>query len=147
MSLFMQADGSLSDKFLRDIVMAFMIAGRDVNPLSVPFSKSNVFSYVQTTAATLSFAFFLLATHTEIQDRVYNEIIQVFNEAEEEKEDAHGRVTFEMLKKMPYLDGIVFEVLRLFPAVPLDPKQAARDSVLPNGAVVKKGTIMVYEPQ
>ena len=31
LSLFMQADESLSSKFLRDIIMSFMIAGRDVS--------------------------------------------------------------------------------------------------------------------
>lgn len=59
--------------------------------------------------------------------------------------ETNGRVTFDMLKKMPYLDGVVFEVLRLFPAVPVDAKEAARDDVLPNGVMVPKGTIMFYE--
>ena len=50
-----------------------------------------------------------------------------------------------MLKKMPYLDGVVFEALRLFPAVPVDAKQAAVDDVFPNGAMVSKGTLVYYE--
>ena len=50
-----------------------------------------------------------------------------------------------MLKKMPYLDGVVLETLRLFPPVAFDTKEASRDNVLPNGAVIKKGTRMIFE--
>ena len=92
----------------------------------------------------MSFAFFLLASHKDVQEKLHAEIESAFEKADEEKEASEGRATFDM--KMPYLDGVVFESMRLFPAVSVDLKQAARDSVLPNGVAVPKGTIMTFEP-
>ena len=94
----------------------------------------------------MSFAFFLLASHEDVQEKLHAEITSAFEKADEEKEATEGRATFDMFKKMPYLDGVVFESMRLFPAVTVDLKQAARESVLPNGVVVPKGTIMTFEP-
>ena len=52
---------------------------------------------------------------------------------------------FDMLKKMPYLDGVIFETFRLFPAGNYDTREAARDDILPNGVRVPKGTHIDYE--
>ena len=98
----------------------------------------------------MSFAFYLLASHPEIQDKLYDEVKEVFEETEAEEKSELGstaqkRVTFDMLKKMPYLDGVIFETLRLFPAVNYDTREAARDDILPNGVRVPKGTHINYE--
>ena len=86
----------------------------------------------------MSFAFYLLASHPEIQEKLYDEIKEVFEDTgtEEKREvgsHAPKRVTLDMLKKMPYLDGVVFETLRLFPAANFDARETARDDILPNG--------------
>lgn len=103
----------------------------------------------------------MLAGHQDVQDKLAMEIEKAFaavgEKNVEHKEEASAfldtdelnpaqrRVTFDMLKEMPYLDGVVFEALRLFPPVAFDPKQAVRDDVLPNGIKVPKGTVIVYE--
>ena len=56
LSLFMKSGKTLGRKLLRDIALAFFVAGRD------------------TTAATLSFALFLLATQPENQEKLYVEV-------------------------------------------------------------------------
>ena len=86
----------------------------------------------------MSFAFYLLSLHPHIQQELCSEISRTLKQEEE-------RVTFDTLKKMPYLDGVVLETLRLFPPVALDLKEASRDNVLPNGAAIKKGTMMSFE--
>ena len=92
----------------------------------------------------------MLASHTEIQDKLYDEIKKGFKDIETEEKNslsstAEKRVTFDMLKKMPYLDGVIFETLRLFPAGNYDTREAARDNILPNGVRVPKGTQIDYE--
>ena len=76
--------------------------------------------------------------------------MEVFKETEAEEKSELGstatkRVTFDMLKKMPYLDGVIFETLRLFPAGNHNIREAACDDTLPNGVRVPKGTHINYE--
>lgn len=116
----------LSDKryqsILRDIVLSFVIAGRD------------------TTACTLSWAFYILATNPEIQERLLEEIDR------ECKNDPE----FEDLsaERMPYLNGVIYETLRLYPPVPFDPKYCSKKDgdVLPDGTKVPHGTQLAYFP-
>ena len=122
LSLFLQADQGLSDKFLRDIVMSFFIAGRD------------------TTACALSFTFLLLAEHKEIQQKLQEEVDEKLGAS------AFSATVSDLDKKnMPYLNGVVMEALRMFPPVPLDGKEAVKDDVLPGGQKIYAGTRVLYE--
>ena len=38
---------------------------------------------------------------------------------------------------MPYLNGVMYEALRLWPPVPFDPKMAFEDDVLPGGCLAE----------
>ncbi len=51
---------------------------------------------------------------------------------------------FESLKKLPYLKAALDETLRLYPAVPVDPKEPLKDDVLPNGVKVKAGDFVTW---
>jgi cytochrome P450 len=55
-------------------------------------------------------------------------------------------LTYETVGKLQYLHAALSETLRLYPAVPIDNKEAAADDVLPDGTAVKKGTITGYVP-
>ena len=125
LSLFMAENLGLDDKMLSDIVMSFLIAGRD------------------TTACTLSFALLNLSRNPAIQDQLRAEIrarvpVSGPNNAR--------FVRHEDLAQLPTLYGCVMETLRLFPPVPTDIKQAAEDDVLPGGFHVPKGTRITFEP-
>ena len=48
--------------------------------------------------------------------------------------------------EMPYLQGVVYEALRLWPPVAVDSKFAFADDVLPGGFRVPKGTQLVWSP-
>lgn len=120
LSLFLQANPELSDKFLRDIVMSFFIAGRD------------------TTACTLSFTFLLLAQHPDAQAKLHEEVAAKFA-------DKSGYATVGDVADMPYLNGVIMESLRMYPPVPIDAKQAVHDDVLPNGARIFAGTKISFE--
>lgn len=79
-------DASLSDSYLRDVVLNFVIAGRD------------------TTAQALSWSFFRLCKHPDIQQRVYDNIMDVL------KDRTEKHLTYELLQEMRYLDAFCMEV-------------------------------------
>ena len=119
LSLFTQLEDSrLNENMLRDILLSFLIAGRD------------------TTACSLSFSMFLLATHSDIQEKAFEEVYQI---------SGGKKVTIGILSKLPYVQGVVFEALRLFPPIPFDMKQAVKADVLPGGHPIPAGTLVAWD--
>ncbi|CAN4123780.1 unnamed protein product [Withania somnifera] len=120
-----------SDKFLRDICVNFILAGRD------------------TSSVALSWFFWLLDRNPEVEKRILAEICKVLNEREnaiKEKEEDGSPLIFKAaeIKKMEYLQAALSEALRLYPSVPVDHKEVVDDDVFPDGTVLKKGTKVVY---
>lgn len=109
--------GQYDDEFVRDIVISFMIAGRD------------------TTSAALTWYFWLLAKHPESERKVLEEISK-----------KHDKSDYEEIKEMVYTHASLCESMRLYPPVPVDGKMAEKDDVLPDGTVVKKGEGVQYVP-
>lgn len=56
----------------------------------------------------------------------------------------NGPVTFDGLKEMQYLHGMLYETLRLWPPVPFERKTSVNDDILPNGIFVPKDTIVAF---
>ncbi|BBM97362.1 protein MpCYP704-like1 [Marchantia polymorpha subsp. ruderalis] len=160
------AHANMSDKILRDVVLNFVIAGRD------------------TTAVTLSWMTYMLAEHPAVARRLYEEL-RAFHqrkvgaragtwswareweeirqqlgeeEAERRKKELYLEsmqkqvaeftklLNYESLKELNYMQAVLTETLRLFPAVPLDPKGILEDDVLPDGTFLKKGNLISYSP-
>ncbi|KAL8533788.1 hypothetical protein ACS0TY_009979 [Phlomoides rotata] len=135
-------DNNMSDKSLRDVVLNFVIAGRD------------------TTATTLTWAIYMVLCHEEVAEKLYEEL-RKFEEEEEEggvrlDEDEEsfdqrvqqfgGLLSYDSLGKLYYLHAVITETLRLYPAVPQDPKGVLEDDVLPCGTKVKGGGMVTYVP-
>eukprot|EP00164_Ancoracysta_twista_P000051 GFYU01000070.1.p2 GENE.GFYU01000070.1~~GFYU01000070.1.p2 ORF type:complete len:501 (+),score=165.87 GFYU01000070.1:166-1668(+) len=108
---------AFSDEYLRDLIMNFMIAGRD------------------TTAIALSWALF----ETSRSERVEQKLLEEFA-------SLNGSRTYDEIKALPYSEAVITETLRLYPSVPKDGKLAVDDDVLPDGSFVPKGTWLVYVP-
>ncbi|KAG0628335.1 hypothetical protein M758_1G019000 [Ceratodon purpureus] len=125
-----------TNKALRDMILNFIIAGRD------------------TTAVTLSWFFYMMTCHPEVADKIVEELVTVTEQpakhtqevTEEEIVEFAQLLTYETLGKLHYLHAALSETLRLYPAVPVDGKEAAEDDVLPDGSKVKKGSITGYVP-
>lgn len=120
-----------ADKFLRDICVNFILAGRD------------------TSSVALSWFFWLLHQNPEVEDNIVSEICRVVSQREEgfKKEELFGNcLAFrpEEIKKMEYLHAALSEALRLYPSVPVDHKEVVEDLTLPTGTELKKGTKVIY---
>ncbi|TPX32365.1 hypothetical protein SmJEL517_g04514 [Synchytrium microbalum] len=113
-----QADGAdLSDEYLRDVIMNFIIAGRD------------------TTAQTLSWAFWRLAQSPETMKTLREEVRQVLGD---------GPCTYEHLKDLKFANAVFLEALRLDCNVPTARRMATEDDYLPSGAKVYKGDFIEW---
>ncbi|XP_052191353.1 alkane hydroxylase MAH1-like [Diospyros lotus] len=104
------------DKFLRDTILNFMIAGRD------------------TTSSALTWFTWLVSTHPEVQAKIREELKSVIPEKEGEK----WRIfRVEEVSKLVYLHSALCETLRLYPPVPFQHKESIKPDTLPSGHHVR----------
>uniref|UniRef100_A0A914QQW7 Cytochrome P450 n=1 Tax=Panagrolaimus davidi TaxID=227884 RepID=A0A914QQW7_9BILA len=82
-------------------------------PMHIDTIVSNCYGFLlagyETTSTALAYASWLLAKHPEIQQRLFEEI--------EDSVDSSSAVDYDTAMKLPYLDAIFHEVLRLYPPV------------------------------
>lgn len=92
------------DKFLRDVCVNFILAGRD------------------TSSVALAWFFWLLNQHPTVEQRILDEAKNILEGREFHEEE----VVFqpEEVKRMDYLQAALSEALRLYPSVPVDHKEA-----------------------
>nr|GEW02188.1 cytochrome P450 [Tanacetum cinerariifolium] len=117
-------------KYLRDIILNFVLAGKD--PIAI----------------TMLWFIYELCKHPEVQDRVVKEIKEAINMKEEITNVAEfaACVTDAAFENMQYLQAALTETIRLYPALPVDPKICFSDDVLPDGCSVKKGSMVAFTP-
>lgn len=104
---------------LRSIILTFIFAGRD------------------TTAECITYTFYGIARHPEVQQKIVQELRE-FN--------ASSTLTYGDVKSLKYLEAVVYEAVRLYPALPYNVKMAVKDDYLPDGTFVPAGTDVVYSP-
>nr|AJD25218.1 cytochrome P450 CYP94A48 [Salvia miltiorrhiza] len=112
------SSGHKDEDFITDIVISFILAGRD------------------TTSAALTWFFWLLSDHAEVESEILREV----------KETSETASAYDEMKDMVYTHASICESMRLYPPVPTDSKEALGDDVLPDGTVVKKGMRVAYHP-
>ncbi|PAN15882.2 hypothetical protein PAHAL_3G027900 [Panicum hallii] len=120
LSRFMASAGdahAVDDKYLRDIVVSFLLAGRD------------------TVSSALTTLFMLLSKNTEVAAAM-----------RAEAGDDSTPVTYEHLKGLHYTHAVLYENMRLFPPVQFDSKFCAGPDVLPDGTYVSGGARVMYHP-
>eukprot|EP00160_Parvularia_atlantis_P021501 Unigene9349_Nuclearia_a/m.28533 Unigene9349_Nuclearia_a/g.28533 ORF Unigene9349_Nuclearia_a/g.28533 Unigene9349_Nuclearia_a/m.28533 type:complete len:505 (-) Unigene9349_Nuclearia_a:96-1610(-) len=111
-----KSDGTFfTDKELIDQVNTFIGAGHD------------------TTGSSTVWCLQLLGHHQEVQQKLYEEIMEVVGDAEE--------VTLDHLGNMKYLEMVVKEGLRIYPSVPMYARELEMD-VQVDEFLLKKGTII-----
>ncbi|KAG0278085.1 Protein kinase alk2 [Linnemannia exigua] len=124
LQLCMDMDGEdgrpLSDEMLKDLILNFIIAGRD------------------TTAQALSWMFYLLhrsQSDPKIMQRLVKEVDDVLM----------GQApTYDSCKNLKYAKACLYESLRIYPSVPGNMKVAVQDDVWPDGTKIYKGEFISW---
>ncbi|KAE8037467.1 hypothetical protein FH972_010054 [Carpinus fangiana] len=109
------------DEYLRDIVVSFVLAGRD------------------TVASALTSFFYLLSQHPDVEAAIRVELERVIGRTAEV-------ASFDQMRQLNYLNAAIFESMRLFPPIQFDSKFCQEDDTLPDGTFVPKGTRVTYHP-
>ncbi|GMI74292.1 cytochrome P450, family 94, subfamily D, polypeptide 2 [Hibiscus trionum] len=102
-------------KFLRDIVISFVLAGKD------------------STSTALTWFFWLINGHPRCERLIVDELAEL-----------DSNFTYDDLKKLNYLHAALSESLRLFPPVPINSRITVDDDVWPDGTHVSKGWFSDY---
>ncbi|XP_010681237.2 alkane hydroxylase MAH1 [Beta vulgaris subsp. vulgaris] len=111
---------SQGDKFLRDTILNFFIAGRD------------------TTSATLSWFFYLLSTNPQVNSKIKKELDNINVLMNNEK---YFR---EVNSKLVYLHAALCEALRLYPPVVFQAKSPIESDMLPSGHHVDRNSQIIF---
>nr|AMZ03400.1 cytochrome P450 CYP96A70 [Plectranthus barbatus] len=109
-----EGGGRGGDKFLRDTILNFMIAGRD------------------TTSSALTWFTWLVATHPDVESKIREELDGVAAAAGDNPKKWR-LFAAEEVKDLVYLHGALCEALRLYPPVPFQHKAPVEAVVLPSG--------------
>jgi cytochrome P450 len=107
---------AMSDEQLRDEVITIIGAGHE------------------TTANTLSFAFYVLSQHPEVLQKLQHEVDTVL---------AGRTPTLADLQHLPYSKQVLEETLRLYPAAPSTSPRVATQDVVLNGYAIPKGGLLL----
>ncbi|XVF33462.1 hypothetical protein REPUB_Repub17cG0170400 [Reevesia pubescens] len=119
---------TMNDKYLREIILNFIIAGKD------------------TSANTLSWFFYMLCKNPLIQEKVAQEVMDITSKkgSDDNVNDFVTTITNATVEQMHYLHAAITETLRLYPAVPVDGRCAEVDDILPDGHKVMKRDGVYY---
>ncbi|XP_019187452.1 PREDICTED: cytochrome P450 94C1 [Ipomoea nil] len=116
-----------SPTYLRDIVISFILAGRD------------------TTSSALTWFFWLLSSRPDVKHNILKDLEKVRRESGRHKiGESSSPYTLDELREMQYLHAAISEAMRLYPPVPVDTKACLKDDVMPDGTFVGKGWFATY---
>ncbi|KAL9693610.1 hypothetical protein quinque_012895 [Culex quinquefasciatus] len=93
----------------------------------------------ETTSTALTFALFELANNPEIQEKVRVEVSSVLARHD-------GKITYDALKEMTYLEQVVNETLRMYPPVPFVARNSNHSYHITNPDVTLDADTMVLVP-
>lgn len=116
--LLLQRQGKFSEQVVFDQMRVIFIAGIDTSSIAI-------FSTI-----------LLLAIHQHHQDKVVEELANIF-------ETADCDVTYEHLSKMSFLECAIKEALRLFPPAPIFGRKCSDDVEMCGGTIPKGTQILI----
>ncbi|CAL9103414.1 unnamed protein product [Musa acuminata var. zebrina] len=114
------------DKFIKNNALNLLLAGRD------------------TTAATLTWFFWLLSMHPHAEHEILEELNRHWPAAPDETPNPNTPFDRDGLGKLVYLHAALCECLRLYPPIHAQSREVAKPDVLPSGEKVRPGTLLVF---
>jgi cytochrome P450 len=108
--------GGMTDEQLRDEAMTIFLAGHE------------------TTANWLVWTWYLLSQHSEVEKKLHDEIDSVLTNGREP--------TIEDIPRLPYVEKVLFEAMRLYPPAWTLGRQAIKDYEI-NGYLIEKGSTIL----
>ncbi|TPE69370.1 cytochrome P450 [Halalkalibacterium halodurans] len=118
-STYDEDDGSyMTDRQLRDEIITLFLAGHE------------------TTANTLSWAFYLLSQHPHVEEKLYQEVSKVLG---------NRPATLEDMPKLSYAEHVIKETLRVQPTVWLISRRAEKDVTLGDYHISAGSEIMISQ--
>ncbi|XP_046425588.1 cytochrome P450 4C1-like isoform X1 [Neodiprion fabricii] len=99
-------------------------------------------------AITVSFVMLMLASHPDLQDKVYEELREIYGDDDNEDQ----LVTPDDLSRMNYLEQVIKETMRLFPGSPFLIREVTDDldigdRVLPKGSSVAPNILRLHRSE
>ncbi|KAG0358831.1 cytochrome P450 [Gamsiella multidivaricata] len=123
---FSQEEGASSQK--KDMLTMLLVDQLTGEGCSDSQIQDDVFTAIfaghETTSAALSWAFYQLACHPGIQQRLREETRQLYS-------NTNGDPSYDDLNSLPYLNAVVRESLRIWSPVPLNLRVSVEDDYLP----------------
>ncbi|XP_046688945.1 LOW QUALITY PROTEIN: probable cytochrome P450 4d14, partial [Homalodisca vitripennis] len=95
-----------------------------------------LFQGYDTSQTAMSLTLYCLSHHPEIQERVYQEIRQIFGESDRD-------ATYQDLQEMRYLENVIKESLRMYPLTGFIARVCCEEITLKSGYVIPKNTSVV----
>lgn len=122
----------MTNKQLRDEVMTIFLAGHE------------------TTANALTWTFYLLARHPDVEFKILEEIALIIDDKESDNNSHKEIISIEDLPKLKYTEKVLMESMRLYPPSWAIGRQAIEDYALndkytiPSGAVIIMSQYLVH---
>ncbi|CAL1678466.1 unnamed protein product [Lasius platythorax] len=92
-----------------------------------------------TTAVTIDFVVLMLANFPDIQEKVYKELWEIYGT----KVPKSAPIKYEDLQHMNYLDRVIKETMRIFPAVPIIARRLSEDIKIGEVILPKDSDIVI----
>lgn len=91
-----------------------------------------------TTAMGITWTLYLLGLHQDIQERVFQELCDIFND------DINRNIKIEDIKHMKYLENVIKESIRLYPSVPFILRRNTEELKIGDNIIPRNSSLVVY---
>ncbi|UZJ55187.1 hypothetical protein CBS101457_004507 [Exobasidium rhododendri] len=115
-----QGVGAIDSKQGKDLLELFIGMGLDRDEL-LPVVLNFLIAGRDTTAQSLSWAFYRFWQHPEVVEKIRTELKENIGDR---------RLTYDDMRSLPYLHACFYEAIRLSPAVPKNVRVATQDTVI-----------------
>ncbi|TRY78866.1 hypothetical protein TCAL_10656 [Tigriopus californicus] len=121
-------DNGMESQYDRDSKLNHKVADKEVDEITLVATALVILvAGYDTTAQTMAITSYFLARYPDIQEKLYQEIMECASGMEDES----GHPDYNMIQSLPYLDMVLHETLRINPALGLITRACTKDYIIP----------------